>query len=124
MVGQATAPAAHRLPDRRYVLAAVFYVISFIGGDDHTWAEQSLHTGTYLFIGGAGVWVLTAVTGWDAWKSSRPELKARRTINSHGTIMITVTLLALAYIGWRLNHHNGPHITRPSDSSSCRWSSR
>ena len=55
----------------------------------------------------AGVSVLTAVTGWDAWKSSRPGTQPRRrTINSHGTIMITVTLLALAYIGWRLNHHN------------------
>jgi hypothetical protein len=88
------------------VLAALFYVISFIGGDDHTWAEESLHTGKYVFIGGAGVSLLSAVTGWDARKSSRPEPHACRTINRHGTIMITVTLLALADIGWRLNHHN------------------
>ena len=51
--------------------------------------------------------MLTALTGvWDAWKSSEAGTQARRTINSHATIMSTVTVLAPADIGWRLNDYN------------------
>ena len=77
---------------------------SAIGGTDHTWAREFWHAGTFAFIGGAIVSVLAALTGlWDAWKSSEAGTQARRTINTHATIMLTVTVLALIDIAWRLN---------------------
>ena len=51
--------------------------------------------------------VLAALSGlWDAWKSSEAGTQARRTINTHATIMITVTALALIDIAWRLNDYH------------------
>jgi uncharacterized membrane protein len=65
------------------------------------------HAGTYIFIAGAAMSVLAALTGlWDAWKSSEAGTQARRTINTHATIMVTVTVLALADIAWRLNDYH------------------
>ena len=90
----------------------MFDVISVIGGDDHEWAREFWHAGTYVFIGGAVVSVLAALTGlWDAWKSSEAGTQARRTINSHATIMVTVTVLALADIAWRLNDYHTDRVT-------------
>src|SRR3982074_1723982 len=80
-----------------YVLAAAFDVISVVAGADHNWAREMWHAGTYTFIAGAGVSVLTALTGlWDAWKSSEAGTQARRTINTHPTAMVTVTALGAA----------------------------
>ena len=62
------------------------------------------HGGTYLIIAGLAVSVLAALTGfWDAWKSSEAGTQARRTINTHATIMVTVTVLAIADVIWRLS---------------------
>jgi uncharacterized membrane protein len=70
------------------------------------------HAGTFTFIGGAAVSVLAALTGlWDAWKSSEAGTQARRTINTHATIMLTVTVLALADIVWRLNSYHTDAVT-------------
>ena len=89
------------------MLGAVFDVISVIGGDSHSWAGEFWHAGTYVFIGGAAVSVLAAITGfWDAWKSSEAGTQARRTINTHAAAMVTVTVLALADIAWRLDGYN------------------
>ena len=47
---------------------------------------------------------VAALTGlWDTRKSSESGTQARRTINTHATIMITATVLALADTAWRLN---------------------
>ncbi|HMG40739.1 MAG TPA: DUF2231 domain-containing protein [Acidimicrobiales bacterium] len=105
--GKPLHPPLTDFPIAAYVLAATFDVISIVGGDDNAWARDFWHAGTYVFIGGAAVSVLAALTGlWDAWKSSEAGTQARRTINSHATIMTTVTVLALADIGWRLNGYN------------------
>jgi uncharacterized membrane protein len=70
------------------------------------------HAGTYTLICGAGVSVLTALTGlWDAWKSSEAGTQARRTINTHATIMVTVTALVAADIAWRLNNYHTSAVT-------------
>jgi uncharacterized membrane protein len=96
-----------------YVLAAAFDVISVVAGEDHNWAREMWHAGTYTFIAGAGVSVLAALTGlWDAWKSSEAGTQARRTINTHATIMATVTVLAVADIAWRLNDYH-THAVAP-----------
>jgi len=56
---------------------------------------------------------LAALTGlWDAWKSSEAGTQARRTINTHATIMVTVTVLALADLAWRLNSYH-TYVTTP-----------
>jgi uncharacterized membrane protein len=105
--GKPLHPPLTDFPIAAYVLAAAFDVISVAGGRDHGWAREFWHAGTYAFIGGAAVSVLTALTGlWDAWKSSEAGTQARRTINTHATIMVTVTVLALADIAWRLNDYH------------------
>ena len=105
--GKPTHPPLTDFPVAAYVLAAAFDVISVIGGDSHDWSYDFWHAGTYAFIGGAIVSVLAALTGlWDAWKSSEAGTQARRTINAHASIMVTVTVLALTDIAWRLNDYS------------------
>ena len=105
-------PPLTDVPIAAYVLAAAFDLISTIGGKDHTWARELWHAGTFTFLGGAAVSVLAALTGLiDAWKSSESGTQARRTINTHATIMISVTLLSLADIAWRLNDYHTRSVT-------------
>ncbi|MGD9705543.1 MAG: DUF2231 domain-containing protein [Acidimicrobiia bacterium] len=109
--GKPLHPPLTDFPIAAYILAAVFDVISVIGGDDSGWGRDFWRAGTYTFVGGAAVSVLAALTGlFDWWKSSTPGTQARRTINTHATIMITVTVLALVDIVWRLTGYN----TEPS----------
>jgi uncharacterized membrane protein len=96
-----------------YILAAAFDVLSAVAGKNHGWAREMWHAGTYVFIAGAVASVLAALTGlWDAWKSSEAGTQARRTINTHATIMIAVTVLAVADIVWRLNDYHS-HAVSP-----------
>jgi uncharacterized membrane protein len=100
-------PPLTDFPVAAYVLAAVFDVISVIGGDDHTWARELWHAGTFVFIGGAIVSVLAALTGLFDWlRSSEPGNQARRTANTHAVIMVTVTVLAVVDIALRLNGYH------------------
>jgi uncharacterized membrane protein len=100
-------------PIAAYILAAVFDVISTVAGDSHAFARDLWHAGTYSFLGGAIVSVLAALTGlWDAWKSSEAGTQARRTINTHATIMVAVTVLAIVDIAWRLNDYH-TQLTTP-----------
>jgi uncharacterized membrane protein len=70
------------------------------------------HGGTFVFIGGGAVSLFAALTGlWDAWKSSEAGTQARRTINTHATIMVTVTLAVVADIIWRLNDYHTRSVT-------------
>jgi uncharacterized membrane protein len=105
--GKPLHPPLTDIPIAAYILAAIFDVISTIGGDNHTWAREFWHAGTYTFVAGAAVSVFAAITGlWDAWKSSEAGTQARRTINTHATIMVGVTVLALADTAWRLNDYH------------------
>ncbi len=105
--GKPLHPPLTDLPIAAYVLVAAFDVVSVVAGSDHSWAGELWHVGTYTLIGGAAISVLAALTGlWDAWKSSEAGTQARRTINTHATIMLTVTALVLVAIVWRLNDYN------------------
>jgi uncharacterized membrane protein len=105
--GKPAHPPLTDIPIGAYVLAAAFDVISAAGGKGHTWAHDMWHAGTYAFIGGAGVSLLTMLTGlWDAWKSSEAGTQARRTINTHAAIMVTVAALVFGNIAWRLNDYH------------------
>jgi uncharacterized membrane protein len=110
--GKPLHPPLTDFPITAYVLAAVFDVLSAAGGDKHGWAHELWHAGTFTFIAGAAVSVFAAVSGlWDAWKSSEAGTQARRTINAHATIMLTVTVLALVDVAWRLNDYHTEVVT-------------
>ena len=110
--GKPLHPPLTDLPIAAYILGAVFDVSSAVAGRDHTWARELWHAGALVFVGGAAVSVLAALTGlWDAWKSSEAGTQARRTINAHATIMVTVTVLALADIAWRLSDYRTEPVT-------------
>ena len=110
--GKPLHPPLTDVPIVAYVLAAVFDVASVIGGKEHRWARELWHAGTYLFVAGVAVSVLAAITGlWDAWKSSEAGTQARRTINTHATIMVTVTLLAVADMVWRIAEYDSKAVT-------------
>lgn len=111
--GKPLHPPLTDIPIAAYVLAAVFDVVSTVGGDGHEWSRELWHAGTFVFIGGAVVSVFAALTGaFDWWKSSEPGTQARRTVNTHATTMIAVTLLALGDIAWRLNDYH-TELTTP-----------
>jgi uncharacterized membrane protein len=100
-------PPLTDFPIAAYVLGAVFDVMSVIGGDDHSWARELWHAGTFVFIGGAIVSVLAALTGLFDWlRSSEAGTQARRTANTHAAIMVTVTVLVLVDIALRLNAYH------------------
>jgi uncharacterized membrane protein len=96
-----------------YLLTAVFDVISYLGAPGST-AQNFFIAGTYVIIAGAIVSVGAAITGfWDWWKGMERDRsigvlgKAKhtqvwRTANWHMTVMLTVTLIAIADIIVRL----------------------
>jgi uncharacterized membrane protein len=107
-------PPLTDIPIGAYVLAAVFDVVSSIAGPTHTGARELWHAGTYAFVAGVAVSVLAALTGlFDAWRSSEAGTQARRTINTHATIMITVTVLAIADLVWRSLGYDD-HLVTPA----------
>lgn len=110
--GKPLHPPLTDFPIVAYVLAAVFDVISAIAGTDHTWARELWHAGTFTFIGGVAVSIFAALSGLaDAWRKSEAGTQVRRTINTHATIMITVTVLALADLLWRLHEYHTATVT-------------
>jgi uncharacterized membrane protein len=101
--GKPTHPPLTDLPIAAYLFAATFDVIAMFGRHD-AWARDFFRAGTYVFIGGAAVSVLAALTGfWDWLHSTEKGTQARRTANTHAWTMIAVTALALADIVLRLN---------------------
>jgi uncharacterized membrane protein len=100
-------PPLTDFPIAAYVFGAAFDVISVVGGKGHTWSRELWHAGTFVFLAGAAVSVLAALTGLFDWlRSSEAGTQARRTANTHATIMLTVTALALADIALRLNDYH------------------
>jgi len=110
--GKPLHPSLTDVPITAYLLAALFDVVSVAGGRSHGWAHELWHGGTFCFVVGAGVSVLAALTGlWDAWKSSEAGTQARRTINAHALIMVTVTVLALGDVAWRIAEYHADVVT-------------
>jgi uncharacterized membrane protein len=100
-------PPLTDFPIAAYVFGAAFDVISLVGGKNHTWSHELWHAGTFVFVGGAIVSVLTALTGLFDWlRSSEAGTQARRTANTHAAIMLTVTALVIVDIALRLNDYH------------------
>jgi uncharacterized membrane protein len=111
--GKPLHPPLTDFPITAYVIAAIFDVVSYVGGFRHVWARELWHAGTFVFLIGGAVSLLAALTGvTDAWQSSQAGTQARRTINTHATIMSTVTVLAVVDIVWRLNDYH-THLVTP-----------
>jgi uncharacterized membrane protein len=110
--GKPAHPPLTDFPVAAYVLAAVLDVIASFGRHE-AWARDFFRAGTYVFIGGAAVSLLTALTGyWDWLRSTQKGTQARRTANVHALTMISVTLLVLVDIGLRLSvYHTRTHPT-------------
>jgi uncharacterized membrane protein len=101
-------PPLTDIPVVAYLFAAVFDVLSFVLHDGHAAvATELFRAATWLFLGGAAVSILAALTGWADWaQSSEPGTQARRTINAHAVIMIAVTVLALLDLAHRLTTYD------------------
>lgn len=96
--GKPSHPPLAVLTAGAYTLAAAFDVVSFLWG-----STDAFVAATWAFIGGAVVAPVTALTGlWDWWRSTPKYTQAWRTTNSHMAIMVTVTVLVIVDIVWRL----------------------
>jgi uncharacterized membrane protein len=125
--GKPTHPPLTDFPVVCYVLAATFDLISFVGhrgsgSSVRPFVRDFFMSGTYVIIAGAIVSLATATTGfWDWWKGidrepTGPLGRAKhtqvwRTINTHMTIMLTVTAIAVADIIVRLAQMDTHHAT-------------
>jgi uncharacterized membrane protein len=97
-------PPLTDIPIAAYLFAAVFDVLSLVLHDGHERLGEELYrAGTWVLLGGAAVSVLAALTGWADWhRSSKPGTQARRTINTHAVLMLSVTALVLVDLAVRL----------------------
>jgi uncharacterized membrane protein len=103
--GKPTHPPLTDVPVAAYILAATFDLIATFGRDE-SWARDFWHAGTYVFVGGAALSVLAALTGfWDWLRSTEPGTQARRTANAHALAMVVVTVLALIDIALRIDEY-------------------
>lgn len=103
LAGKPLHPPLTDIPVAAYLFAAVFDVLSLAlhGGHPET-ARQLFVAGGWAILGGAVVSIFAALTGWvDRTKSSEAGTQARRTINAHAIVMITVTALVLVDVIWR-----------------------
>lgn len=101
--GKPAHPPLTDIPVAAYILGATFDVIAVLGRHE-SWAVHFFRAGTFVFIAGAAVSVLAALTGfWDWLRSTKKGTQARRTANAHAWTMIAVTVLALVDIALRLN---------------------
>jgi len=97
-------PPLTDIPVAAYVFGALFDVLSLLVHGGHpALGSELFHAATWVFVGGAVVSLLAALTGWADWhRSSEPGTQARRTVNTHALIMIIVTVLTLADLAVRL----------------------
>jgi uncharacterized membrane protein len=99
--GKPTHPPLTDIPIAAYLFVGVFDLISFAGRHD-SWSHEWYQAASFVLTGGALVSLATALTGfWDRWRSSEPGTQARRTVNTHATIMVIVTVIVLVDLGLR-----------------------
>ncbi len=102
--GKPLHPPLTDLPVAAYLFGAVFDILSLALSSSHEEvATELFHAATWVLGGGAAVALLAAITGWADWYySSQAGTQARRTINTHATIMITATVVVLVDLFWRV----------------------
>jgi uncharacterized membrane protein len=108
LAGKPLHPPLTDVPVTAYLFAAVFDVLSIAVHSSHPIvARQLFVAGTWTILGGAAVSVLAALTGTIDWlTSSEPGTQARRTINAHASVMVTVTVIVLVDVITRLTTYD------------------
>ena len=113
-------PPLTDIPVAAYVLAAAFDVISYVTwqrDEGTTVARDFFISATHLLIAGAGVSLLTIITGWWDWLKSTPNrTQAWRTANWHMAIMLTTSMVVAADVFlrlgyWETGHEQGADMT-------------
>ncbi len=109
LAGKPFHPPLTDVPVTAYLFAGVFDLLScLLSGGHPALARELFHAATWVLLGGGAVSLLAALTGWADWhRSSEPGTQARRTINTHAIIMITVTVLVLVDLALRLGTWDG-----------------
>ena len=88
--GKPLHPPLTDFPIAAYVIAAVFDVVSTVGGKGHGWAREFWHAGTFTFVAGAAVSVFAALTGlWDHTEAVTPI----------GVVVLSVVIAILVSVG-------------------------
>ncbi len=98
-------PPLTDIPVAAYLMTAVADLVSYIAWtkDRPDIADDFFVTGTYVIIAGAGVSVLTILTGfWDWLRSTPPRTQAWRTANWHMAVMLFTSLVVAVDIVARL----------------------
>jgi uncharacterized membrane protein len=108
LAGKPFHPPLTDIPIAAYLFAAVFDVLSLLLHDGHEELGTELfHAATWVLLGGAAVSLLAALTGWADWhRSSEPGTQARRTINTHAVVMLTVTATVLVDLLLRVTSYD------------------
>ncbi len=108
LAGKPLHPPLTDIPVAAYIFAAVFDILSVILGSGHVEVGRQLFlAGSWTIVGGVVVSLLAALTGWADWhRSSEPGTQARRTINAHAIIMLSVTVIALVNVLVRLTAYS------------------
>ena len=106
--GKPSHPPLTDVPVAAYVIVGAFDLISYLGAGT-AWDREFYQAATFVLVAGALVSLGTATTGFfDWWRSSEPDTQARRTLNAHAVIMVTVTVIVLVDLGLRwLRYHSG-----------------
>jgi uncharacterized membrane protein len=104
LAGKPFHPPLTDVPITAYLFTAVFDVISVAVHDGHVELARQLYlAGSWTLLGGAGVAVLAALTGTVDWlQTSEPGTQARRTVNAHALIMVTVTVIVVVNLVLRI----------------------
>lgn len=108
--GKPLHPPLTDIPIGAYILVGALDLISFVGRHS-AWTKEFYQAASFVLVGGAAVSLLAAATGfWDRWRSSEAGTQARRTVNTHALIMVTVTVIVLVNLGLRwFRYHADPH---------------
>lgn len=107
-------PPLTDFPIAAYVFAAAFDVISAVGGQRHSWAREFWHAGTFVLIAGGVVCILAVLAGFrDLLAFSGPGHMPVRTISVHVCVMVSVFMIGVGDIAWRLRDYQSLSHTPP-----------
>ena len=81
--GKPLHPPLTDFPIAAYVLAAVFDVMSAVGGEDRTWPREMWHAATFVFLAGAASRSSPAQVLWMRGSHRRPAPARRTPTPSH-----------------------------------------